>query len=446
MILTPPLPHQTDALKSLLRQRKSALFLGMGLGKSLIALMWLDHLHRTKGLRLFLITSDKNNVVNTWPDQIARHSDFYYLVRPTEKQFKKMAAQHPGVLCVVANYEFIRQIYLWGESPRFDAWVGDESASFKFPKAEKSEYLYLMVKDVEHRLIMDAKPMTERVEDLFGQYYPLNQALGPSITAFRKRYMMPGNFGWGWEAKPGALSRVKRTVEFCTYWKESVPDVKLPEVGYVTVKVDPTKEQRKIDADLCAQFWAAYEQQVMDIKTHATLFIKRHQLTGGVFRGTEGYASLPSNKDDVLVQAIRENSDAKIIVWHTYIPETERLAKLLFKARVPHVVIQDPMSPDWPQWEKAPVGTVLLIRTSFGRGLNRLVDADMAIFWSNPFAYARRAQAEGRTRRLTSPFNAVYYYDITTNGGADEVLLNQLSGKKDLSLTLPTLAAIMPRV
>jgi hypothetical protein len=76
------------------------------------------------------------------------------------------------------------------------------------------------------------------------------------------------------------------------------------------------------------------------------------------------------------------------------------------------------------------------------KGLNQLADADIAIFYSNPFSYKQRAQAEGRSRRMTSKIERTNIVDILT-GGADDVIHGMLSSKHDVSLTMTGLRRIL---
>ena len=86
---------------------------------------------------------------------------------------------------------------------------------------------------------------------------------------------------------------------------------------------------------------------------------------------------------------------------------------------------------------------IVLIRTSYCKGLNDLVDSNISIFFSNPLSFNRRSQAEGRTRRVTSPHDDTYYFDLVTRGGADENVYNMLKSKKSFSLNLTNLRKLV---
>jgi hypothetical protein len=138
---------------------------------------------------------------------------------------------------------------------------------------------------------------------------------------------------------------------------------------------------------------------------------------------------------------VRDNPGAKIVVWHTYIPETDLLLQHLSKHRIPTISYTgDPES--LQRYVRQEAG-VLLIRTSMCKGLNQLADADIAIFYSNPFSYARRAQAEGRSCRVSSTTDTTHYVDIVTKGGADKRVFDMLKKKKSFALTLKNIEGAM---
>ena len=81
-VSTPLLPHQQDGVASFGKSKGIFAFLWtVGTGKSLTALKCLSD----NNAQRVLITSDKNNTINTWSDQLAEHTDIedrFIFVRP----------------------------------------------------------------------------------------------------------------------------------------------------------------------------------------------------------------------------------------------------------------------------------------------------------------------------------------------------------------------------
>lgn len=448
MILTLLKDHQSAALLYLMAHDPCALFMFLGSGKSLIALAYAEHLKA----RRILITSDKNNVVHTWPDQVWRHTDMNVLVRPTWEELNNLAHSfnaHPCCVCV--NYDYLRssQNLHYIRQVKWDLWIGDESSEFKDQRTRRHKALKSAVGSIPHRVMLNGVPMTERLEDLWGQFSILcgeRNPLGRTFTVFRRRYMQMDPRGYGFVPRRSAFSNVQTALKPVSYWLQDDGSIEMPEQNYIRVEVEMTEDQKRIDDELKAEFASSLKRSHIETNYAADLFGKRVQLTGGIFRPSteeERVEFLWSRKLDILRKIIFDNTGSKIVVWHKYVPETLWISAYLVSLQVSFAVYDQDHPDGLSRFSQSDGPKVLLIRTSMCRGLNQLVGADIAVFYSNPFSYARRAQAEGRTRRLTSGFETTHYIDIVTRDGADAVVESQLSMKKSMSLTLTSLRKLV---
>lgn len=437
MILTPLLPHQqegvNECMKAMNKYQSFALFWTVGIGKSLTALACADKLKA----RRILITSDKSNTLNTWPDQIMEHTDDWsYIVRPSEIKGMEAFATHDGVLAVIVNYDYIGSCS-WLQACKFDLWIGDESSDFKDQRTSRFASLWNVVRHIPNRIILNAEPMTERLEDLFGQFKMLDggDSLGSSLTKFRLRYMQPDPSGYGWVPQRSAYTRIRKATAHISNWIVNRPDLKLPTKAWVTARVPMTSEQKWLDDEL--EEWFAAELKGAKIETNyaPVVFTKRIQLMGGVFHGKDDkIRHVGTNKLDVLKELVERKKDSKVVIWHHYVEETRLLIRALTKFDV--FVYTDPKDPTPLERFRDATKGVMLIRTSMCKGLNQLAGGDICVFYSHPLSYRKRMQAIGRTCRLTSKHKVLTVMDLVTEGGADEIVHHMLTQKKDFSLAL----------
>lgn len=459
MITTPLMKHQRQGLQWLLERDQGALFWKMGTGKSLTALAYADAI----GAKRVLITSDKNNILNTWADQVYQHTDYDCVVRPTTRRLSTSYTNWNDHECVCVNYELLaKQWKLYCRFP-WDIWIGDESSEFKCPWTDKHRFLKPVIDHIPTRVILNGEPMTERVEDLFGQFLMLDggDALGHNITQFRQRYMKVSADGYGWEARRDALTDIQEATKHISHWLMN-PKIKMPTREYSVVYVDMTDIQRDLDNTLHTLFAAELSGSKIEVKHAVSVFMKRLQLMGGVFRSSAppfrpvdlsasgmykswqvDWKQVPTNKLAVVQKLIEQNPDTKIVIWHQYIPETALISDLLRRRNIHHLTYTDPED-SWPltEFAKAKSG-VLLIRASMCKGLNQLADADIALIYSNPLSYRSRSQLEGRSQRMTSKTMTTHVVDIVTKGGMDEVVYHMLQQKRDCALTLGALRDIL---
>jgi len=440
MILTPPKQHQFDALDYLKDHNPAGLFMCLGSGKSLVALMYADHI---KAQRI-LITSDKNNILNTWAEQIYQHTNYDCWIRPSEKQmqgFSTHTSDRP--LCVLVNYDLLPS-RKFDFMKRYDLWIGDESSEFKDQRTHKHKAMDAIASLIPQKLILNGKLMTERLEDVYGQIKLIDdkEKIARALTHFRRRYMQQDTSGYGWIPKRSAFTKLREDMKDMSYWLDDGSKIGLPEKQEYVVSVPMTEDQQRLDREFKEDFEGNFKGEKVETKYAAVNFIKRIQVAGGVFRKEDGWDEVPNNKLDVLVKLIKDNPEDKIVCWHTYIPETELISERLKKEGISYVVVDRPECSFELEMFQEPNVQVCLIRTSLCRGLNKLVGADIGVYFSYPLSYARFAQSQGRTCRLTSKNDSSVYVYLIIDNGADTIVYNMLDNKRSMSMTLANLREI----
>jgi len=436
MIYTHMLPHQKKMFDYLKGRKSCGLFTFLGSGKSLVALAYIEHI---KAKRV-LILADKNNVLNNWPEQIYQHTDYDVVVRPDGDELSHLPSHPETPLCVLVNYDIVARHKLdWCK--QWDLIIMDESSEVKDQRTDKHKGVKLICRTIPHKLLLNGKLMTERLEDVYGQVVLIGdeKRLPRTLTQFRQRYMRPHDQGYGWIPKRSAFTHVQRDIKDISYWLEDDGSVIMPKRHYHKIEVEMTDEQRRIDYELRTEFESDLEDSTIKTDFAAVCFIKRVQVAGGIFRTEEDWKPVLTGKLQALEQVIKDNPDSKIVVWHTYIPETTLLTRWLKTIGVNPAVIDSPTKgKELEAFAQADSG-VAIIRTSLCKGLNQLVGAGIAVFYSRPFSYARYAQAVGRTSRLTSEFVDTHVVDIVVKDSADESVYQMISQKKSVSTTLSAL-------
>lgn len=463
MIHTTLMPHQKRGLSFIKNNSKSALFWKPGLGKSLAALAWVDWLKTEmfpyKPLRV-LITADLNNILNTWPEQIARHTDFNVVMcakHPKDYDMGPDPAVFEKPTCCLFNYDILYRRPEWTDGG-FDVWIGDESSEFKDVRTTRFQGMRPIISRIPYRLILNGEPVTERITDLYGQFLMLDDgwSLGKTFMSFANRFLQPSPDGYGFVAKRSAFTMIQKHTKNTAHWITKAEGITMPKKHYIRHWVDMSPEQKELDTQLATQFAATFKEKKIEVNHAAALFQKRLQLAGGVFResepevidvrdegGTSGWASLSSAKLTVVKDLLEEWKHKKVVIWHQYIPETILLHYYLDKASIEHSMFTSPDQKSVLDDFRKKESGVLLIRNSMCKGLNQLADADLAIFYSNPLSFKTRVQAEGRSTRIDSRTKDTTYVDILIKGGMDEVVYHMLQQKKTMSLTLSTLDAIL---
>jgi len=206
-------PHQRTAFDFAAPLRSSLLAIGMGGGKSRIAIELAEH-HDAQRI---LVLCPKS-VVGVWPDQLAQHALREWETWSGQVRGARGALKNPSVarravalldastragilhrpLCAVVNYEAAWQGDMGQvlHNTDWDLIVLDESHRIKAPGGKASRYIARLAQRTRRHggriLALTGTPMPHSPLDLYGQLRALDpDVLGTSYAAFQHHYGKP---------------------------------------------------------------------------------------------------------------------------------------------------------------------------------------------------------------------------------------------------------------
>jgi len=164
------------------------------------------------------------------------------------------------------------------------------------------------------------------------------------------------------------------------------------------------------------------------------LFSRLQAIVCGFDPGAAGSPGLRHNRVDALADVLDQVSDRHVVVWTKFLrSQDEIVARLGEMGRTGFAydgrVCQRDRQPLIDRWVAA--GGVLVATQSLGgHGLNELVAASTAVFYSNGFKYSERIQTEDRHHRIgmTGP---VTYCDIWSDSGIENRIAAALATKSN---------------
>src|SRR5579871_767157 len=215
-----PLPHQEEGTRFLREREAAALLDEQGLGKSKQLIDAIAESVRDGVLDGALIVCP-NTLKTTWGEEIEKHSELRYAVFGAGRKARRVAFRSLRAVFYVINYEAVA-----AELPslrallRFKrmALVLDESHRIKTPTARVTRAIHSLRSDAAKRYIMTGTPVANKPEDLWSQYFFLDDGatLGSSFEAFRARfcsgsggYETPQNSSPEWLHHPGRSTATK---------------------------------------------------------------------------------------------------------------------------------------------------------------------------------------------------------------------------------------------
>jgi len=318
-----PFPHQEEGTRFLCHREAAALFDEQGLGKSRQLIDAVAQNIREGVLDGALIVCP-NTIKTTWGEEIEQHSSLRYAVFGAGRKARRMAFRSLRATFYVINYEAVA-----AELPslrallRFKriALVLDESHRIKTPTARVTRAVHSLRSDAAKRYIMTGTPVANKPEDLWSQYFFLDDgiSLGPSFDAFRARFCT-GEGGYT------LVGELRERLSSLSLRREKEGTVQLPPKTFTRVSVALVGEQLRMYEEMRNELalWIR-DLSGTEILARAdnilTRLVRLAQLASNPALIDLQYKETPAKfaaLDELLPAYLRGASD-KVIIWTSFV-------------------------------------------------------------------------------------------------------------------------------
>jgi SNF2 family DNA or RNA helicase len=380
-----PHDYQQHAIEHILNNRYCALFLDMGLGKTVATLSAVDTLLKTKEAKKVLVIAPKRVVEDTWPKEVQKWDHLSHLrvsvVTGTESQRKAAlranadiyAINRENVVWLVAQYN--------GGSP-FDTVVIDELSSFKSSKAARFKALRSWRPHINRVIGLTGTPAPNGLLDLWPQIYLLDKGerLGKTVTSYRDRYFNPGKrnghviYEYNLRTEDPLIGSdiyereiYEKIGDICISMKAedylTLPPL-LDQDVTVTLPPDIMKQYLQFERDQVLQL---AELDSISAVNAASLTGKLLQFANGaVYREDGSYYEVHRCKIDALADDLEAVQGQPFLLFYQYRHDLERILRDL-KAFKPHKLQG---TGDISDWNRGKISFLLAHAASAGHGLN----------------------------------------------------------------------------
>jgi SNF2 family DNA or RNA helicase len=400
-------PHQIEGIRTLARWRSFILADDMGLGKTLQGLT-------VFGIDVYRGWAEKAIVVcpvalkGNWEEEINAFTGFGVVVldgTPTKRRellatFRNMK----GPRILVVNYEQVKAHLIELNALKFDVAMFDECHYLKNPKSQRTKAC-LELKS-RRSFLMSGTPMLNQVNELWTLLHRIAPDAFPRYWTFVNRYCVFG----GYQDKQ--IVGVKNERELTDRLQSVMlrrlkKDVLgLPEVQYITRRVDMLPEQRKLYNSVVEEMKLprADTTDPDDIENALTKFLRLKQICGTTleFTGEDHSAKLDLAIEDDL--EILQNGH-KIVVFTQFRAVQSAYIKRMEKMGYPVFHLNGDQKPserheELGRWKavKGPAVICCMLQVA-GVGLN-MTEARHASFLDELFVPGLNQQAVDRLHRI----------------------------------------------
>ena len=324
-----PHEYQKTAEKFILTHPTAAVFLDLGLGKTVITLTAVEKLMRDHfEIRRVLVIAPLRVARTTWPDEIKKWDHLkglsYSVAVGTEEE--RLEALYKRSDITIINRENVEWLVeRSGYSFDFDMIVVDELSSFKNHEAKRFKSL-LKVRPFVKRIVgLTGTPSANGLMDLFAEFRLLDmgERLGRYITRYRLKYFEPDrrsrNVVFSYKPLPGAQEEIENAISDITISMSVLDYLDMPEKVNITDSVVLSESEMKRYEDLKRDLYIALGDEELTASNAAVLSGKLSQMAGGAVYSDNGeVVEIHKKKLDALEDLIEANQGRPVLVVYWY--------------------------------------------------------------------------------------------------------------------------------
>lgn len=429
-----PHNYQTYATDFILEHHEAAVFLDMGLGKSVITLtalldLCLDRFEISK----VLVIAPLRVARDTWSTEIHKWDHlkhFTYSVVIGSVEERKAALQKKAHIYLINRENVSWLVEESGFTFDFDMVVIDELSSFKSYQAKRFRSLLKVRPTVKRIVGLTGTPSSNGLMDLWAEFrvLDLGKRLGRFITHYRNAYFQPdkrnGMVIYSYKPLPGAEEAIYRKISDMTISMKAVDHLDMPECVFNEVKVSLTDAEKSKYDTLRDELILSIGENEIDASNVASLSNKLSQMANGAVYGEGKYVhSIHDHKLDALEDLIEASNGKPVLVAYWFKHDLDRI-KARFKVR------EIKTSNDITDWNNGKIPIAVIHPASAGHGLNLQAGGFTLIWFGLTWSLELYQQTNARLWRQGQKSATVVIHHIVTEGTIDELILKALNKKE----------------
>lgn len=422
-----PHEYQSYATEFILSHPISAVFLEMGLGKSVITLSAIFDLCLDSFLVCkVLVIAPLRVARDTWPAEIKKWDHLkglsYSVAVGTEKE-RINALKKQSTLYIINRENVDWLVHKSGIPFHFDMVVIDELSSFKSYGAKRFKSLLKVRPSVKRIVGLTGTPSSNGLMDLWAEFriLDLGQRLGRYISHYRNTYFKPdkrnAQIVFSYKPLPGAEEEIYKQISDITISMKSTDYLKMPEYVSNEVFVTLSEKEWKVYSDFKEDMVANLGDEEIDAVNAAVLSGKLLQMANGAVYDSENKAHVIHEKKLETLEDLIEGANGKpVLVAYWYKHDLERI-----KDRFPVRQIQS--SKDIEDWNDGKIPIAVIHPASAGHGLNLQSGGSTLIWFGLTWSLELYQQTNARLYRQGQKDTVIVHHIITKNTIDEDVLL-----------------------
>lgn len=427
-----PHAYQQYAIQHIETHKEAALFLDMGLGKTVIALsaIWdlaFDFFEVSK----VLVVAPLRVARDTWPAEIEKWEHLKYMtysvVVGTEEERRQALLKK--ALVYIINRENVDWLVSKSGVPfRFDMVVIDELSSFKSHTSKRFKSLLKVRPQVKRIVGLTGTPSGNGLMDLWAEFRLLDMGkrLGRYISHYREAFFEPDKRNqmmvFSYKPRPGAAKEIYQLIGDMTISMKSLDFLPMPKLIMNEVHVKLSPAERKVYDELRKKMALSIEGKEIDAANAAALSGKLLQMSNGaVYDDDHKPIRIHDRKLDALEDLVEAANGKPILIAYWFKHDLARMKERLSIREIR-------FSKDITDWNEGKIPVAAIHPASAGHGLNLQAGGSVLIWFGLTWSLELYQQTNARLWRQGQK-NMVIIHHIVTKGTIDEQVMRALKRK-----------------
>lgn len=428
-----PHAYQQYAKDKLIELPEVALFLDLGLGKTVTTLTAIDELMYDRfEVNRVLVIAPKRVAEDTWTTEAEKWDHLNHLkisrVLGSRKD-REAALQEEADIYVINRENVVWLVERFRKNWPFDMVVVDELSSFKSNQAKRFKALRQVRPLIRRFVGLTGTPAPNGLLDLWPQMYLIDRGerLGKTVSGYRNRYFYPeksnGYVIYSYAPKPGAEEAIqKKIADICVSMKAE-DYLAMPEltVNDISVKLSASEMQlyRKLEREKLMEI----QGEEVTALTAASVYNKLLQMAnGGIYTDAGDALEIHRKKLEALEEIVDTATGQPVLVFYNYRHDYIRLAECFPEART----LKNQQ--DIRDWNEGRIPVLLAQPASMGHGLNLQAGGHIIVWYGLNWSLELYQQANARLYRQGQK-NGVIILRLIAKGTVDEDVIRRLESK-----------------
>lgn len=426
-----PHDYQKYAIEYIKSHPITALFLDMGLGKTVTTLTAIrDLMYDAFEVKRVLVVAPLRVARDTWPDELRKWNHLKELtcsvVVGTVAERRRALQQDADIYIV--NRENLAWLY---ENSRldFDMVVLDELSSFKNHQSKRFRAMKAMRPKVKRIVGLTGTPTGNGLMDLWAEFRILDmgERLGRYISQYRNLYFQPdkrnGMVVYSYKPLPGAEEAIYHQISDITMSMKATDYLEMPELVSVAKEVRLSETEKKRYDELKKSLVLELPGGEVTSANAASLTLKLSQMANGaIYTDDKNVVNIHDRKLEALEDLVESANGKSVLVAYWFKHDKDRI-----RERMEARELKEPQ--DFADWNAGKIPVALIHPASAGHGLNLQKGGSILIWFGLTWSLELYQQTNARLWRQGQADKTVIIQHIVAKDTIDERILNVLKHK-----------------